>query len=435
MKHRNILVAVVVLALSGGLVAQQAESLGDVARRLRDHKNEPPPPAAQNQATPAVAPAPSEPPGESLGDAAKRMRLGSALSVPEIKDVPKPLRTPLTELQLMAWVAGGLHPRAAVPELLARGTTFAPSADFLATMTKGGASDAILRALEKAPRFPDAAHADPAELDKLAMVSLARKQKEYRGALTELMPVLQAHPETSDLYVTMGLIFLAAEEDSGLAVRSFGKAVELAPGVAFAHGLLSYSYYRLRDGAHAIPEALIFVAMEPDNEIAHKDLGMAFEVSGMNQKALDEYEKGLKLQPDDGDIYYDRAIVYMNMNRNTEAIDDLDKAARLKPDNWSIKYNLGIVLKKAGRFDEAAERYKEAKAIAPDELRIRQNLGKLYCDTRQYQAAIGEFTELLKKNPGWNMARPCLRDSLRAIGRLAEAQKVQEEYLRQEGRD
>ena len=45
----------------------------------------------------------------------------------------------------------------------------------------------------------------------------------------------------------------------------------------------------------------------------------------------------------------------------------------------------------------------------------------------RWNEAIAEFEELLKMDPTWNLARPCLYNALKAVGRNAEAQKVYED--------
>ena len=78
-------------------------------------------------------------------------------------------------------------------------------------------------------------------------------------------------------------------------------------------------------------------------------------------------------------------------------------------------------------MQEAIAAYQRAKALAPKRLEICQNLGHALCKTGQWNEAIAEFEELLKIDPTWNMARPCLYQALLATGRNVEAQKVYED--------
>jgi Flp pilus assembly protein TadD len=88
-----------------------------------------------------------------------------------------------------------------------------------------------------------------------------------------------------------------------------------------------------------------------------------------------------------------------------------------------------------GNIDEGVLNLRKAKEAAPDRLDIRQNLGAAYCNSGRHAEAIVEFEELLQIDPDWNMARGCLAKSLKAVGRLEEAQKVLDEYNRRETED
>jgi lipoprotein NlpI len=65
-----------------------------------------------------------------------------------------------------------------------------------------------------------------------------------------------------------------------------------------------------------------------------------------------------------------------------------------------------------------------AKALAPHNLAVRQNYGHFLSEGHSYDDAITEFQEILKMDPNWNMARPCLY----SVGRKNEAAHVLAEY-------
>jgi tetratricopeptide (TPR) repeat protein len=102
------------------------------------------------------------------------------------------------------------------------------------------------------------------------------------------------------------------------------------------------------------------------------------------------------------------------------------------PKDWRAFKALGDAYVHQGNIDEGVMNLQKAKAAAPDRLDIRQNLGAAFCNSGRHADAIVEFEELLQMDPDWNMARRCLAKSLRAVGRLDEAQMVLDEYNRRE---
>ena len=82
----------------------------------------------------------------------------------------------------------------------------------------------------------------------------------------------------------------------------------------------------------------------------------------------------------------------------------------------------------SGHNVQAANDFKQAKTLAPRNLAVRQNYGHLLCEQHSYNDAIREFQEILKMDPDWNMARPCLYVSLYNSGRKNEAAQVLADY-------
>jgi Tfp pilus assembly protein PilF len=77
----------------------------------------------------------------------------------------------------------------------------------------------------------------------------------------------------------------------------------------------------------------------------------------------------------------------------------------------------------------AGNAYRQAKALAPRNLAVRQNYGHFLCEEgHAYNDAITEFSEILKMDPDWNMARPCLYIALFNMNRRNEAAHVLADY-------
>jgi tetratricopeptide (TPR) repeat protein len=67
------------------------------------------------------------------------------------------------------------------------------------------------------------------------------------------------------------------------------------------------------------------------------------------------------------------------------------------------------VLASQGRWDEAIEQYKLAQQLMPDSDRIHYKLGQALKEQKQFNAAMIEFHETLRLNPGHEGARQQLR--------------------------
>lgn len=201
---------------------------------------------------------------------------------------------------------------------------------------------------------------------------------------------------------------------------------------AYSHGQLSLACYRIEDGC-AKTEAEAMLALQPRRADGHKFLGLAHMMMRDAPSAMTEYYKALSLGPRAPDlVYYDIGLVKEMVHDMDGAMAAYRHAIQLNPKDWRAFNALGSDYAQQGNIDEGVLNLRKAKAAAPDRLDIRQNLGAAFCNSGRHADAIAEFEELLQMDPDWNMARRCLAKSLRAMGRLDEAQKVLDEYNRRE---
>jgi tetratricopeptide (TPR) repeat protein len=129
------------------------------------------------------------------------------------------------------------------------------------------------------------------------------------------------------------------------------------------------------------------------------------------------------------------ALGLSRQGQYSEAEAEYQQAIRLDPSVALYYYNLAITYGKemGTNGDKVVPTYLHAKSLAPRNLAIRQNLGKAYCDSQRYEEAVAEFREMLRMDPTWNMARPCLAGALRHLGRTKEAEEVEKEWRKEGG--
>ena len=379
------------------LYAQQDQSLGDAARRLRAEKAE-----ETSKAGPpdwAIAP-------------------------------PQANHEPISDAQLVGWVAGGVPREDLITELHNRGIAFLPSRELDELLQKVGADARVVEEIWKMePRASSGSN--PEEMATLARIAADRKQQDFRSALRETVLLLKTDSKNPGLYVLLGHMFDEQEEWPGMA-GAYSAAIHLDRDFAYSHGELSFACYRMEDGC-AKTEAEAMLALQPRNAEGHKLLGLAYMMMRNAPSAMTEYYKSLSLGPRAPDlIYYDIGLVKEMVHDMDGAIAAYRHAIQLNPENWRALNALGSAYVEQGNIDEGVLNLRKAKAAAPDRLEIRQNLGAAFCNSGRHADAIAEFEELLQLDPDWNMARRCLAKSLRALGRGDEAQIVLDEYNRRE---
>lgn len=87
------------------------------------------------------------------------------------------------------------------------------------------------------------------------------------------------------------------------------------------------------------------LAANPDNAAALIQLGNDYFDLQKYDKAVDAYDKAIKLDPRNPDVLTDMGISYRRLGRPNEAIEALRKAVAIDPGHAMALFNMGIVLK------------------------------------------------------------------------------------------
>ena len=119
------------------------------------------------------------------------------------------------------------------------------------------------------------------------------------------------------------------------------------------------------------------VRQNPNNALAHANLGYAYGESGQYQEAIASYKKALRIKPDLAEAHFNLGINYGESGQWQEAIASFKEAIRIKPGEADAHYGLGYVYNELGQHQEAIASYKEALRINPNLTIARDNLNKL----------------------------------------------------------
>lgn len=124
-----------------------------------------------------------------------------------------------------------------------------------------------------------------------------------------------------------------------------------------------------------------------DAYIAYNNRGVAYDDLGQYQRAIEDYNKAIRLKPNNADAYYNRGLAYKELGQYPRAIRDFDQAIRLKPDYADAYYNRGVLY---------LLQYNNRVGIAKDSraghlLQDKKNLG---CRDAQKACALGNCKAL-----------------------------------------
>jgi hypothetical protein len=93
-----------------------------------------------------------------------------------------------------------------------------------------------------------------------------------------------------------------------------------------------------------------------DASFFYNNRGNVYDKRGQHQRAIEDYNKTIRLKPDYADAYYNRGIVYLILGQHQRAIEDFNQTIRLQEDCADAYNNRAIVHliqgnKKLGCYD------------------------------------------------------------------------------------
>jgi len=165
----------------------------------------------------------------------------------------------------------------------------------------------------------------------------------------------------------------------------------------------------------------------PDNPRAVNNVGLALKKEGNNNKAIEYYNRALKLDPDMVEARFNRGIVYFDLGKYTEALSEFNKVIEMAPgkldaisfraltyghlkmtdkslsdfnryiemDNKSslVFMQRGIVHEMAGNFANAADDYTKAMQLDPSRTILLVNRSRAHYMSGQISEAYRDIVE------------------------------------------
>jgi Tfp pilus assembly protein PilF len=368
---------------------------------------------------------------QSVADAARIARANhaqqtTATSAPE-------QHPPFSQTQLIAWQIAGVSTPNLLNTVKANGIAFSPDDAHLNPLEIAQLPADLLAALPGVPAHPDASAAGIPQ--SLIAASQAYNSKDYSAARQALEPLAQQNPN-ADLYAALGNLLILCH-DLPAAKSAFERAVQLEPAFLYAHVRLAGIYYGLQNPDQTSAEAKKILKLQPDNAEGRRylSLSLSLKLQGTNGTSasngvedLSDLSNGDGISQEAKDLN-NQAIQLEDQGDYKGAEAAWNSAIKLDPKVALFYYSIAnMYVKWGGHNVLASNAFRQAKALAPRNLAIRQNYGHFLCEGHAFNDAITEFREILKMDPDWNIARPCLYTSLYAVGQKNEAAHVLVEY-------
>ncbi len=223
-----------------------------------------------------------------------------------------------------------------------------------------------------------------------ALMLLARVDLEtgyYQQALEYLDQVQKIQPDLPMSYELAGDAWIARNEHVK-ALSAYKKVWSLEPSGALAVKLSeALTQSGMSEEAHAV--LLAWLDDHPDDARSLQFLGTGYQNIGLNDKAIQIYEKVLAVQPDNVVALNNLAWLY-SLSNDPKALKLAERAYQEYPDNVGIQDTYGWLLVKQGQVDKGRDLLQQAMEELSDVSEVRYH----------YAVALlksGEKTEARKR--------------------------------------
>jgi len=143
----------------------------------------------------------------------------------------------------------------------------------------------------------------------------------------------------------------------------------------------------------------VLVAREPDHYNLRNDAASIYLELHQPQKALEHFLAARRLKPEAPSAAYNVGIALEMLGRRDEALDTYRAALAIDYAYAPAHIRIGAIRYQSGRTQDAIAEYKKGLQLAPGLVRARCELGRMLTETNQPSEAINEFRLAVSTDP------------------------------------
>lgn len=143
-----------------------------------------------------------------------------------------------------------------------------------------------------------------------------------------------------------------------------------------------------------------------DEFIIYHDMGVALQLMGDYGEAFKAYSKALEIAfKQEAAAHYGMGYIYMDWKKFNKALQEFDKAIKLNPDNYDAYQNKAVTFRRMGRFKDSVLACKKTISLFPDFAKAYCSLGWAYEKLGRYKDAIKAHLEAIQRAPDWKFPK------------------------------
>ena len=188
--------------------------------------------------------------------------------------------------------------------------------------------------------------------------------------------------------------------DSSGYINLLNEAIQLNPNNDIAYNNRGVAYAELGRYEQAIQDFNKAIQLNPNYDAtAYANRGLAYHDLGQNERAIQDLNKAISINPNDGAAYNGRGLAYSGLEQYERAIQDYNKAIQLNPNDDMAYNNRGGAYRHLKQYDRAIQDYSKSIELDPNDYGAYYNRGWIYGSIGQYSKGILDATKAIQLNP------------------------------------
>src|SRR4029077_19881486 len=170
--------------------------------------------------------------------------------------------------------------------------------------------------------------------------------------------------------------------------------------------------------------------LNPQSELILTDLGLAYELQGRSDKAIELYQRILAMNPNSVPVRRRLGSLYVGQKKLDDALAQFQEMEKLDADPREPRTKIGLIYLEKGDPERASTEFNLVIAAEPENWRVRYYLGSVYAERKEAERALEEFGKIPPDSEYYVDARIQRAYLLEKSGRLPDAVRETEGALK-----
>ena len=249
-------------------------------------------------------------------------------------------------------------------------------------------------AREFAPKY-----AEPVNL--LGLIEYSRGHREL--ARQYFKDAIALKDDFAEAYNNIGAVYMDNREFEP-ACDAFKQSIEIDPGYVNARVNLGLCHFYSGDAERARNEYLKCVELQPKACDCRQGLGVIAASTKDYGEAKVQFTKMTEVCPDNPIGFFNLCQTFYDMGQCGNALESCMKAVALKTDYLEARKNLTAATECLALEDAAIKEYVDKIKKNPGNAELHFNLGVIYSEKHLVEASLSEFLNTIKLKPDYALA-------------------------------